>query len=243
MNPFKFASLLAAAVVLAACGSRGGSKATSDASGATNNQAASAPESKPSITCVPVKAKTPLAASASKTPPKKPLKTTSKTTSKTNASSSSAASASSAAPSAPVSPNADGSCPAGTEALVKPAPKVEPKIEPKAAEATADKEVKARAVKSKDGSFEGEVYGYPAAGSKLAKIQIGMSQLEVEKLIGRPDDARSYVTAKAFVPFYFGSDTARIEWVYHGVGSVAFDAGRWGSSGVVMMINHDPKIK
>ena len=98
-------------------------------------------------------------------------------------------------------------------------------------------------VKSKDGSFEGEVFGYPAPGSKLAKIQIGMTQGEVEAAIGRPSDYRSYVTGKAFNPFYFGSDAARVEWVYRGYGSIAFDAGRWGGGGVVMMINHDPKLQ
>ena len=98
-------------------------------------------------------------------------------------------------------------------------------------------------VKSRDGTFDGEVHGNIPPGSKWARLQIGMHQSEVERVIGVSNNVRAYVTGKAFIPFYFGSDSARVEWIYRGYGSLAFDAGRWGGGGVVMMINHDPKIE
>lgn len=98
-------------------------------------------------------------------------------------------------------------------------------------------------MKAADGSFDGEVYGAPQSGSKLAAVKIGMTEAEVQKLAGPPNSTRRYATGKAFIPFYFGSDSRRREWVYTGSGSVAFNAGRGAGSGVVVMIHHDPQIK
>lgn len=99
-------------------------------------------------------------------------------------------------------------------------------------------------VKSRDGSFDGEVYGNIPANSKWAKLQIGMHQSEVERILGATSNIRGYVTAKAFIPFYFGTDSHRYEAVYVGQGSVAYTGGSWGGGqGVLMMINYDPKIE
>ena len=223
--------ILVSVVLLGACGSKG-SPQSSETTAAPKAPAEAAPPPKPIVTCVPVKAKT--EAPASKTPSSK---APAKTAAKTPSSAPTSTKASSAA-SGPANPNADGSCPAGYERVV-----TQPEPEPAPAVSGKD-DGSPRMVKSRDGSYEGEVYGKPAPGSKLAKLQIGMPQAEVEKLIGRPDDIRGHITGKAFNPFYFGSDAARVEWIYRGHGSVAFDAGRWGSEGgVVMMINHDAKIK
>lgn len=105
-------------------------------------------------------------------------------------------------------------------------------------------ECKPCAVKSRDGSFEGEVYGNIPAGSKWARLQIGMHQSEVERILGVTHNIRGYVTGKAFIPFYFGTDSHRYEAVYAGQGSVAYTGGSWGGGqGVLMMINYDPKIQ
>ena len=64
----------------------------------------------------------------------------------------------------------------------------------------------ARIVKSRDGSFDGEIIGTPAPNSKFAKLQIGMGLREVEDLIGRADDTDSHITGKQFIPFFFGGD-------------------------------------
>ena len=99
-------------------------------------------------------------------------------------------------------------------------------------------------VKSKDGSFDGEIYGTIPASSKWAKLQIGMHQSEVERIIGVSRNVRAYVTGKAFIPFYFGSDSHRYEVVYPGQGSVAYTGGSFGGGmGVLMMINFDAKIQ
>jgi len=70
-----------------------------------------------------------------------------------------------------------------------------------------------RDVKTKDG-IEGTIVGTPAKKSKFAKLAIGMKQVQVENLIGRPDDVSSHITGKQFRPFYFGGDTQRIEAYY-----------------------------
>jgi len=41
-------------------------------------------------------------------------------------------------------------------------------------------------VKSKDGKVDGEIFGRPAAKSKFARLEIGMSRTAAEKLIGVP---------------------------------------------------------
>lgn len=97
-------------------------------------------------------------------------------------------------------------------------------------------------VKSRDGSFEGEVYGNIPPGSKWAKLRIGMEQPEVEKLLGVSHQVHAYPTAKAWIPFYYGTDRHRYEVSYPGQGSVSYTGGSWGAGqGVVMMINYDPK--
>jgi len=78
-----------------------------------------------------------------------------------------------------------------------------------------------REVKTKDG-IEGEIVGTPAPKSKFAKLAIGMKQLEVEKMIGRPDDVSSHITGKQFRPFYFGGDTQRIEAYYKNEGQLTY---------------------
>ena len=99
-------------------------------------------------------------------------------------------------------------------------------------------------VKSKDGTFDGEIYGSIPPGSKWAKLQIGMHQSEVERILGVTSNIRAYVTAKAWIPFYFGGDSHRYEAVYAGQGSVAYTGGSFGGGqGILMMINFDPKIQ
>jgi hypothetical protein len=97
-------------------------------------------------------------------------------------------------------------------------------------------------VKSRDGTFEGEVYGNIPAGSKWARLRIGMEQPEVERLLGVSHQVHAYPTAKAWIPFYYGTDRYRYEVSYPGQGSVSYTGGSWGGGqGVVMMINYDPK--
>jgi len=115
---------------------------------------------------------------------------------------------------------------------------------PPAKESSAGKACNPCAVKSKDGTFDGEVYGSIPPGSKWAKLQIGMHQSEVERILGVTSNIRGYVTAKAWIPFYYGGDSHRYEAVYAGQGSVAYTGGSFGGGqGILMMINYDPKIQ
>ncbi|MFO1217620.1 MAG: hypothetical protein U1E89_04465 [Burkholderiaceae bacterium] len=75
--------------------------------------------------------------------------------------------------------------------------------------------------------WEGEITGKPAPGSKFTQLQIGMSWGQVQGILGVPTDQGSYITGKAFIPFFFGSDRYRHELVYKGQGRLIF-AGSGG---------------
>ena len=74
---------------------------------------------------------------------------------------------------------------------------------------------------------EGEITGRPAPGGKFNQVQIGMSSKQVMDIVGPPTDQGAYVTGKAWIPFYFGSDRYRHELAYKGQGRLIFA----GSSG------------
>ena len=115
---------------------------------------------------------------------------------------------------------------------------------PPAKDSTAGKACNPCVVKSKDGTYDGEVYGNIPPGSKWSRLQIGMTQIEVERILGATPNIRAYVTGKAFIPFYYGTDRHRYEAVYAGQGSVAYTGGSFGGgAGILMMINYDPKIQ
>lgn len=77
-------------------------------------------------------------------------------------------------------------------------------------------------------NWEGEITGKPAPGSKFTQLQIGMSMRAVTSRIGEPDDEGSYMTGKAWIPFYYGSDRYRYELVYKGQGRLIFAGGAVG---------------
>jgi len=85
-------------------------------------------------------------------------------------------------------------------------------------------------------------YTPPPASSPLAKVQEGMSEAEVQRLIGPPDDSHAYVTGKAFIPFYYGGDQTRFAAYYRGKGRVIFAGGnQWGAGrGKVVRVEYDP---
>ncbi|GAA5167390.1 hypothetical protein [Viridibacterium curvum] len=97
--------------------------------------------------------------------------------------------------------------------------------------------------KVKVGEVEGEITGKPAKTSKFTRLKIGMTMNEVTKAIGQPSDQGTYITGKAFVPFYFGSDRYRYELVYKGQGRLIF-AGEggfgwsWGNGTLIWIIHN-----
>jgi len=83
----------------------------------------------------------------------------------------------------------------------------------------------------------------PPKGSPFSKISLGMPQKQVYDLIGEPSDTSSYMTGKAFIPFYFGSDATRLEAFYKGQGRITFAGGSGFTGGrgfKVYYISYDP---
>ena len=97
-----------------------------------------------------------------------------------------------------------------------------------------------RTVKGLNG-YEGEITGNPGRNSRFARLQIGMSARQVTDIAGQPTDQGAYVTGKAFIPFYFGSDRHRYEMTYKGQGRLVFAGGGMGdySSGNLIWIIHN----
>ena len=89
--------------------------------------------------------------------------------------------------------------------------------------------------------WEGEISGKPAPGSRFTKLQIGMSMKQVIDLVGQPTDQGTYVTGKAWIPYYYGSDRYRHEMVYKRQGRLIFAGGSSGdsSSGNLISIIHN----
>jgi hypothetical protein len=108
--------------------------------------------------------------------------------------------------------------------------------------ATAPARTDGRKVKSKDGKVDGEIFGTPAAKSKFAKLEIGMSRTAAEKLIGVPDDSDTHVTGRQFTPFYFGGDTQRYEAFYKNEGQLTYsNSSRYGAPDTLIIISVDRK--
>src|SRR5712671_3082770 len=99
-----------------------------------------------------------------------------------------------------------------------------------------------RKVKSKDGKVDGEIFGTPAAKSKFARLEIGMSRTAAEKLIGVPDDSDTHITGRQFTPFYFGGDTQRYEAFYKNEGQLTYsNASRFSAPETLIIISVDRK--
>lgn len=59
-------------------------------------------------------------------------------------------------------------------------------------------------------------------------------------MVGQPADRGAYVTAKAFIPFYLGSDRARWEAVYKGQGRLIFvNQSGFGTGQYLVWIIHN----
>jgi len=84
-------------------------------------------------------------------------------------------------------------------------------------------------------------YSPPPASSPLAKVQVGMTQREVQNILGPPTDENAYITGKAFIPWYFGRDRHRIAYFYKGMGRVVFaGGGGFSTIGRVSRVEYDP---
>jgi hypothetical protein len=88
--------------------------------------------------------------------------------------------------------------------------------------------------------WEGEITGTPAPNSKFTQLKIGMPMRQVVDIAGPPSDQGSYMTGKAWIPFYYGSDRNRSEMIYEGQGRLIFAGGSLGdfSGGNLVWIIH-----
>lgn len=93
------------------------------------------------------------------------------------------------------------------------------------------------------GDWEGEITGKPEPGSKFTRLQIGMSMRQATDLVGQPTDQGAYMTGRAWIPFYFGSDRHRFEMVFKGHGRLIFAGGSLGdfTGGNLIWIIHNAK--
>ncbi|WP_133479645.1 hypothetical protein [Cognatilysobacter segetis] len=91
---------------------------------------------------------------------------------------------------------------------------------------------------------EGEIVGNEIPGSPFTKLEIGMSQKQVEDVVGekRQDDAEcgQYFTGKSFIPFHFGGDKVRTECAYKGLGRLVFtNQSDFDGKAVLIKIEYD----
>jgi hypothetical protein len=97
---------------------------------------------------------------------------------------------------------------------------------------------------SSDGGDGGSDYpaGYsaPPAGHKLTQITKGMMETDVRRILGDPDHSNAYQTGKAWIPFYYGSDVSRSDWMYRGQGRVTFSRNRYTGALKVIRVMYSP---
>jgi hypothetical protein len=79
------------------------------------------------------------------------------------------------------------------------------------------------------------------AGSKLSQVQKNMTPEQVRSIMGAPNGEKSYVTGKAFIPYYYGADAGtNTEWSYKGVGRVVFGVNKYTNNTRVIRVDYDP---
>ncbi len=78
------------------------------------------------------------------------------------------------------------------------------------------------------------------AGHKLAKVNVGMRPAQVKEIMGEATTETTYMTGKAWIPWYFGP-THQTDWKYKGQGRVVFVNNRWsGQIQSVTRVDYDP---
>ena len=96
--------------------------------------------------------------------------------------------------------------------------------------------------KSEAAKAEGPPQGVaPPAGHKMAKVEAGMNDGDVRRIMGEPQTRKVYMTGKAWMPWYWGSDTHRTEFKYKGSGRVVFNTNRWSGALKVVRVDYDRK--
>jgi hypothetical protein len=76
----------------------------------------------------------------------------------------------------------------------------------------------------------------------ITSISEGMSDKDVKKVLGPPDDTNEYLTGKNWIPYYYGTDTSRIEWFYKRKGKVVFSRNRYSGTLKVIKVESNPNV-
>ena len=103
--------------------------------------------------------------------------------------------------------------------------KTPPVSKPALAKESPRKETTKKEAVRKEAPIEGEIVGKPSPDSKFAKLKIGMTLSQVEKLIGPPNKQSTHPTGKASIPFYFGPDRWIIQYSYRHEGVLTLNSG------------------
>lgn len=81
----------------------------------------------------------------------------------------------------------------------------------------------------REAAMKEQMHANCAADSPLQKVTLGMSESDVQAILGPPTTTSSHMTGKAFNPWNFsGRDTVRVVYHWAGVGRVEFSQGSWG---------------
>ena len=86
-------------------------------------------------------------------------------------------------------------------------------------------------------------YSAPPPGSPLSKVHLDMNDTEVRNIMGEPDNSNAYMTGKSWIPFYYGPDTTRTDWMYGGIGRVVFSRNRYTGGLKVIKVLYNPNEK
>ncbi len=79
------------------------------------------------------------------------------------------------------------------------------------------------------------------ASSPLSRVRLGMSDVRVREALGNPDHAVAYQTGKRWIPFYWGPDTRRTDWMYRGMGRVVFSRNQYSGALKAIRVDYDPQ--
>ncbi len=88
----------------------------------------------------------------------------------------------------------------------------------------------------------GDVENNPPVDSVLIKIRKGMTSDTVVSILGGPTNVNSYQTGKAWIPYYYGPDTSRTDFIYSGLGRIVFSNSRYSGGSKVIHIIYDPSL-
>jgi len=78
------------------------------------------------------------------------------------------------------------------------------------------------------------------ADPRLASIKEGMTSDQVIEILGQPTSQQNYVTGKAWIPYYYGTDTSRVDFKYTGVGRVIMSRNQYSGQLKVIRVEPDP---